>query len=305
MTAPAWLSTLLDMLQAITSTLTILFQFGLCPPTIIAAGPYADVPWVQVQNLCGKMIALDDFAVRGASVSWAESATVDGGKLQPFACHTYELAEMPLPGECLTSLGIFDVCDDIFEALPLTSVGVGDKGSLECAGELDDIAPIGLGEAAYLLGGSWVAAPDTGPQPCAADVAKCLRFVAVSPEDGWIQLENVCDHDVEAELGGRFGYCDDSVGKFGPAKASLAPGECSVVKATIGNPGIGEVCALWIRASVDGYGGDVLFIGDEGVCLEGYDVDDLDAPEPWPGEAVYLVDGVWLRLPDTGPIACG
>lgn len=46
------------------------------------------------------------------------------------------------------------------------------------------------------------------------------------------------------------------------------------------------------------------FIGDEDVCIDGFSADDIDAPEPWPGEAVYLIDGLWQRTPDDGPQPC-
>ena len=72
-----------------------------------------------------------------------------------------------------------------------------------------------------------------------------------------------------------------------------------------GDAVIGELCALGMQVHVDGDPGNVLLIGDEDVCIDGFSVGDIDAPEPWPGEAVYLVDGVWERAVDEGPIDCG
>jgi len=146
-----------------------------------------------------------------------------------------------------------------------------------------------------------------GPQDITSkpNDAHCLDFVAVSPEGGWVQVRNTCRRPMRGHVGVDFGYCDFDVGCFGGEPRSVAPGGCAVLVVSSGDAVIGELCALGMQVHVDGDPGNVLLIGDDDVCIDGFSVGDIDAPEPWPGEAVYLVDGVWERAVDEGPIDCG
>lgn len=135
--------------------------------------------------------------------------------------------------------------------------------------------------------------------------AHCLEFVAASPEGGWVQVRNTCRKPMRGRVGVDFGYCDFDVGCFGGEPRSITPGGCAVLVISSGDAVIGELCALGMQVQIDGDPGNVLLIGDEDVCIDGFSVGDIDAPEPWPGEAVYLVDGVWERAVDEGPIDCG
>lgn len=134
--------------------------------------------------------------------------------------------------------------------------------------------------------------------------AHCLEFVAASPDGGWVQVRNTCRRPMRGHVGVDFGYCDFDVGCFGGESHTVSPGECAVLVISSGDAVIGELCALGMQVQFDGDPGNVLLIGDEGVCIDGFSVADIDAPEPWPGEALYLVDGAWERDIDSGPVSC-
>lgn len=146
----------------------------------------------------------------------------------------------------------------------------------------------------------------TGPRDLTSkpSAAHCLEFVAASPEGGWLQVRNVCREAVRGSLSADFGYCDFDVGCFDGGDVMVKPGACATLVIDDGEAVIGELCALGIQLSVDGEAGNVLLIGDEDVCIDGFSAADIDAPEPWPGEAVYLIDGLWQRMPDDGPQPC-
>lgn len=132
--------------------------------------------------------------------------------------------------------------------------------------------------------------------------AHCLEFIGASPEGGWLQVRNVCREAVRGALAADFGYCDFDIGCFDGGDVVVNPGACATLVVDDGEAAIGELCAIGFHLFVDGDPGNVLFIGDEDVCIDGFSADDIDAPEPWPGEAVYLIDGMWQRSQDVGPL---
>lgn len=134
--------------------------------------------------------------------------------------------------------------------------------------------------------------------------AHCLEYIAASPEGGWLQVRNVCREAVRGSLWADFGYCDFDVGCYDGGDVMVEPGACATLVIDEGESVIGELCALGFYLFVDGEPGNVLLIGDEDVCIDGFSADGIDAPEPWPGEAVYLIDGLWQRSMDVGPPVC-
>ncbi len=96
------------------------------------------------------------------------------------------------------------------------------------------------------------------------------------------------------------------IGLTGPRDLTSKPSAAHCLEFVAASPEGGwlqvrNVCREAVRGSLSADFGYCDF--DVG-CFDGFSAADIDAPEPWPGEAVYLIDGLWQRMPDDGPQPC-